>query len=296
MHWSLQCQPSRSLALIRLLALLAVVPALPGCASLVSGAASNFADNLSAAVLNQDDPAVVRDGAPAYLLLLDSLIEGNPDSPEILAAAAQLYASYGAVFATEPGRAARLTARARQYGERALCLSYKAACHWDDMDYEAYEDTLDGLRERHADAVLAYAVASLAWIRAHSDDWNALAELPHMQALLNRYLAIGEPADAASVYMYLGVLATLRPPALGGEPEVGRAHFERAIELSDGKDLSAKVEFARGYARLLYDRELHDRLLADVLTADPHVDGYTLTNVLAQRDAQALMASADDYF
>lgn len=278
------------------LAIAAFALAAGGCASIVSGAASDFADNLSAAVLNQNDPAIVRDGAPAYLMLLDSLIESNPDSPEVLAAAAQLYASYGAVFAGDATRAQRLTARARGYAERALCIEYRASCDWDDMDYEAYEATLGGLRKRHADAVLAYAVASLAWIRAHSGDWNALAELPHMQALLLQYLEIGEPSQSASVYMYLGILATLRPPALGGEPEVGRAHFERAIELSEGRDLSVKVEYARGYARLLYERELHDRLLTEVVTADAEIDGYTLTNILAQRDARELLASADDYF
>lgn len=270
--------------------------ALSGCSTLVSNAASGFADNLSAAVLNQDDPATVRDGAPAYLLLLDSLIEGNPDSPDILAAAAQLYASYGAVFAQETERAARLTQRARGHGARAMCLSYKTACRWPDMDFQAFEESLAGLKPRHADYVLAYGIASLAYIRAHSDDWNALAELPHMEALLNRYLEIGEPEYTGAVYTYLGVLLTLRPPALGGEPEKGREYFERAIAQTQGQDLSVKVEYARGYARLMYERELHDRLLQEVLAADPAADGYTLTNVLAQRDAQELLRSADDYF
>ena len=280
----------------RLLAALFFVISLPGCASLVSNAASGFADNLTSAVLNQDDPATVRDGAPAYLLLLDSLIEGNPDSPDILAAAAQLYASYGAVFAREPERAARLTQRARGHGARALCLSFKASCQWQDVDYQAFVDSLSGLKPKHADYVLAYGVASLAYIRTHSDDWNALAELPHMEALLNRYLEIGEPSHAGAVYTYLGVLLTLRPPALGGEPEKGREYFERAIEATNGEDLSVKVEYARGYARLMYERELHDRLLREVLAANAVSDGYTLTNVLAQRDAVELLSSADDYF
>ena len=78
--------------------------------------------------------------------------------------------------------------------------------------------------------------------------------------------------------------------------EKGRAYFERAIELTEGKDLSAKVEFARGYARTIYERELHDRLLNEVMAADPEVPGLTLSNVLAQRDAAELLASADDYF
>ena len=43
-----------------------------GCTILVSNAASSFSDNLSAAVLNQDDPELVRDGLPTLLLTMDS--------------------------------------------------------------------------------------------------------------------------------------------------------------------------------------------------------------------------------
>ncbi|MGH8194941.1 MAG: TRAP transporter TatT component family protein [Woeseiaceae bacterium] len=267
-----------------------------GCASLMSSAAGGLADNLSAAVLNQNDPETVRDGAPAYMLLLDSFLEESPDDPELLTAAANLYASYGAVFADDPERAARLTERARQYATRAICLRYKDACNWPDLSFEQFAATLSGFTPRHADVIYSYAIASLAWIRTHSNDWNALAELPQMEALLQRYLDLGDGENEAQVYTYLGILATLRPPALGGEPEKAKGWFERAIELTNGRDLSAKVEYARGYARLLYDRELHDRLLNEVLSADPEIPGYTLTNVLAQRDAAELLASADDYF
>lgn len=273
-----------------------VLTALAGCASLVASAASGFAENLSAAVANQNDPETVRDGAPAYMLLLDSLIEGNPDDPGVLAAAANLYASYGAVFADDPARASRLTSRARAYAGNAMCLRYAPSCAWGEMTYDAYVTTLSGLNEDDADVVYAYGVATLAWIRAHSSDWTALARLPYMEALLNRYLEISNGDDAGTVNTYLGVLVTLRPPALGGEPDKGRAYFERAIELSGGSDLAAKVEYARNYARPLYERDLHDRLLSEVLAADPVVDGYTLTNVLAQRDARDLLATADDHF
>jgi TRAP transporter T-component len=255
-----------------------------------------MADNLAAAVQNQDDPETVRDGAPAYMLLLDSFLEESPDDPDLLTAAANLYASYGAVFAEDPERAARLTERARRYASRAICIRYRAACDWPESSFEQFEATLSGFTPDHAEVVYGYVVSSLAWIRAHSDDWSALAELPQMEALLRRYLEIGAGENEAQVYTYLGILATLRPKALGGEPERARTAFERAIDLTNGRDLSAKVEFARGYARLLYDRELHDRLLNEVVSADPDAPGLTLTNVLAQRDAVLLLESADDYF
>ncbi|NNF41360.1 MAG: hypothetical protein HKN64_08255 [Woeseiaceae bacterium] len=269
---------------------------LGGCASLLSSAATGLADNLSSAILNQDDPETVRAGAPSYLLLLDSFVEGSPDDPDILAAAATLYATYGAVFAEDPLRASRLTTRARRYALEAICESYSPACGWPDATYDEFIATLDGIGHKQADFLYTYGFASLAFLRAHSSDVNSIAELPKIEALLVHYLDISGDAVNSSAYTYMGILLTLRPPAAGGEPERARGYFEKAIALSDGKDLGAKVEFARSYAKMLYEREMHDQLLNEVMAADPYQDGYTLSNVLAQQDAAALLAEADDYF
>lgn len=56
------------------------------------------------------------------------------------------------------------------------------------------------------------------------------------------------------------------------------------------------MDYARYYARTLYDRELHDQLLTKVLAADPVAPKLTLMNTLAQRDARELLDSADDHF
>lgn len=283
-------------ALFRNLLILVACWSSAGCSWMVSRATENFADNLSAAVVNQNDPGIVRDGAPAYLLLLDSFLEGNPEDPAILSSAATLYATYGIVFAGDAQRAARLTERARNYSTKAICNTYNPACDWNGMLFEDFEATLDGLTNRHADVVFSHALSSAAYIRAHSSDYAAIALLPYTEALFIRYLDINDGSDDGTVHTYLGILNTLLPPALGGDPDKGKMHFERAIELSGGKDLSAKVEYANGYARLLYERELHDELLAEVLAADPIVPGATLLNVLAQEQARQLLDSADDYF
>jgi len=56
----------------------------------------------------------------------------------------------------------------------------------------------------------------------------------------------------------------------------------------------AKVEYARRYARLVFNQELHQRLLEEVLESDPRQPGLTLSNVLAQQ--QAVMLLQDEYF
>ena len=83
---------------------------------------------------------------------------------------------------------------------------------------------------------------------------------------------------------------------MGGRPEVGREHFERAIEISNGEYLMTKVMFASQYARLVFDRELHDQLLEQVLAADASVPGLTLINTVAQLQATELLDTADAYF
>ena len=269
---------------------------LGGCTIIISSAATGLADNLSTAILNQDDPELVRAGAPSYLLLLDSFVEGSPDDPAILSAGATLYATYGAVFAEDELRASRLTTRARRYAQTAICETYESSCGWPDATYDEFVATLDGIGPKHADVLYTYGFASLAFLRAHSSDWNSLAELPQIEALFHHYLDISGDEVNSSVYTYMGILMTLRPPALGGKPDEAREYFEKAIAVTDGKDLGAKVEYARGYARMLYERELHDRLLNEVMSADPYQDGFTLSNVLAQEDAAMLLADADEYF
>lgn len=282
-------------ALFRALLLVALATA-SGCTILISNATDSIADSLSKGVLNHDDPETVRAAMPSYMIAIDGLIANNPENPTLLAAAANLYASYGAVFADEEARASRLSSRARNYALRAICVEYEGACDWRGMVYDEFVASLDGVDEENAELLYTYGFATLVYLRAHSSDWNSLAELPQVEALFDRYITIAGDDVTAATHTYMGVLLTLRPPALGGKPEEAREHFERAIALTDGRDLSAKVEFARGYAKLLYERELHDRLLTEVLAADPEAEGLTLANVLAKRDAAEMLAEADEYF
>jgi len=253
------------------------------------------ADTLASAILDQDDPELVGSGVPAYLLLIDGMITQNPDNATLLSAGAQLFALYGSRFAP-PDRAPTLTGKARRYGARAICIAHEAACGWADDDYEAFVAELDAVRKKDIGPLYSYAVSWLSNLEATSEDWTAVAELPWVEAVLERTLALDETYENGALHGYLGILNSLRPPALGGKPDVARAHFERAIELSQGRDLSIKVEYARRYARLVFDQELHDRLLTDVVNASTEAPRYTLFNVLAKQEAQSLLATSKEYF
>ena len=151
---------------------------------------------------------------------------------------------------------------------------------------------------RKADVPALYSLGSAwaGWIQVRRDDLNAIVQLARVEEIMRKVIELDESYQQGSAHIYLGILASFAPPALGGRPDEGRKHFERAIMLSKGGNLMAKVAFAESYARLVFDRDLHDRLLREVLEADPNVPGYTLVNIYAQQKAEKLLSSADDYF
>ena len=269
---------------------------LGGCAGLVSKATDRMATNLGNAVLNQDDPATVRDGLPAYLLLLDGLLEGSPDSPALLASSSRMYSSYAGSFVHDNIRAKRLSKKALDRAWKALCIKPGEVCALKDLGFEEFVDAAARLDDGQIEGAYLLGSAWATYIQARRDDWVAIADIPKVDSLLQRVAARRPDIDHGMAWVYLGVLNSLRPAAVGGEPEKGRAAFERAVDLSDGRNLMAKTLFAEFYARLVFDQELHDQLLNEVISADPDSPGLTLSNVLAQDRAKELLAGSADYF
>ncbi len=282
--------------MLRPLWILLVVSVLPGCASMVSSATSQMADNISLAISNQDDPATVRDGAPAYLIMIDGLIEGDPQNRNLLLAGARLYGSYTAAFIEDEPRAQRLASKSLSYARRALCIEDIEVCDAIDSKLDQFEASLAGTGKSELKELYSFAAAWASWIQVNATDWNAVADLSKVTALFERCLVIDEGYDGGGAHVYLGVIKSLLPAALGGKPELARAHFERAIEISAGHNLMISVLMAKNYARNVFDQELHDALLTSVEAAPADYPGYTLINTLAKLEAEQLLAESEDFF
>ena len=280
----------------RALCIIAMLVLLPGCASMVSSATSRLADNISLAILNQDDLQTVRDGAPAYLVLIDGLIAGDQDSVDLNLAGAKLYGSYASAFVDEEERASRLASKSYEYAGQALCRTRAKSCNLQQLKDQAFDDALTAFDAQDVPVLYGYATAWAGWIQANSSDWNALAGLTNLKRTL-AYCAELDPAyDNGGAFLYLGVLEAQVPPSLGGKPDLARAHFERAQALSGGRNLMVNVLMAEHYARLVFDQELHDELLQAVLETDADFPGLTLINTLAKQRAVELLAESDDFF
>lgn len=269
---------------------------LAGCAALVGRASERMAQDLGRAVLDQDDPATVRDGLPAYLLLLDGMIAGDPDNPGLRLAAADLYAAYAGSFVEDGERARRLSSRALEHAWIAQCGLRTPMCDARPLRHDAVLERIAAVEAGSLRALYALGGAWAVWIQAHREDWNAIADIPKVEAVLARVVELDPSLDHGNPQVYLGVLNSLRPAAVGGRPDEGRRWFEQAIALSGGRNLMARTLLAEFYARLVFDQALHDRLLHEVLAADARAPGLTLSNTLAQERARELLAGSVHYF
>ena len=270
--------------------------ALAGCATLMSSVTENLAGDLAAAILENPDVDIVREGAPAFLLLIDGLLEGSPDSVALLSQAALLNSAYAGAFVEDSERSRLMAAKAKGLAERALCLGVAGGCGVANRPFAEFEQWTAALQAKDVPLAYGMATAWATWMQANSDDFNAIADLGRVKLLMQRIAELDEGYEYGGPHLYLGVFETLLPPALGGRPELGRTHFERALALAEGKHLLTLVMFAEQYARLVFDRALHDDLLGRVLAAEVEVPELTLMNAVAKRRARSLLETADAYF
>jgi hypothetical protein len=265
------------------------------CLLLSACSTSGIVRDLQGAVLNSRDLATVEQGSPAYLLLIDALV-ADSDDEELLAAAATLNSAYAGVFVRDPARQQLLADKALGYALRAVCEEDDEYCELRQKPFAEYSLLIEAMDEDELDLFYALATSWAGWISAHRSDWNAVADMGRVEKIIQTIVRLDPGYRQGDPYLYLGTLATLLPEALGGKPELGKQHFERAIALSEGHNLMAKVMYAQNYARLKFDRELHDALLSEVLSASPDYPGFTLVNTYAQQQAKQLMETADAYF
>jgi hypothetical protein len=269
---------------------------LSACANLVDSATTRLATNLQNAISNHDDPETVASALPGYMLLIDSLVVGDPENPDTLMAAANLYGTFNGGFNSDEPRAKRLAKRSFDYASKAICIEIPDFCTIRELKLLAIEAILENVEYVHLSILYDFGSSWAGYIQANTDDWNALADLSRLTALFKTCIELDETHDNGGAHLYLAVLASQLPPSLGGKPEIGLAHFDRARELSGSKNLMVDVLEAKFYARLMFDQLLHDQLLDKVISDQSVHKDLVLINTLARQQAIILLSESAEYF
>jgi hypothetical protein len=259
--------------------------------------AAGLMEDVAKASYKQTDLRVIREGMPAYLMLMDGLVEGWPDNDRLLLAAAQAYSSYATAFVGADDTAFRdaLLVRAKTYA--LLALEQRGVSAPLTAPFDQFERQISQMNRSDIAYVFWSASCWGSWIGARSSSITALAELPRVEILMRRALSLDETYYYGGPHIFMGVLYASRPQVAGGDLDRANRHFLRAIEIGQGKFLMAYVYYADYYARKTFDRELFVASLKKVLdTPADNVPELTLMNTVARHRAEALLEKTDEYF
>ncbi len=256
------------------------------------------------------DPELVREAVPFGLKLMEALLAETPEHKELLLAATSGFTQYAYAFVQPEAdkiededfdaaeatrdRARKLYLRARNYGLRSL---------------EVRHEGLSGMLLTDPDAAVAMAdrkdVPNLYWTAAAwgaaislgLDDPELIADMPSVEAMIDRALELDEDYDAGAIHTFLVGYEMIRQGAEGEPADRARRHFDRAIELSGGQQAGPYVALAESVAVETQNKKQFNELLEKALAVD--VDArpeWRLSNIVMQRRAEWLLGRTEDLF
>lgn len=230
--------------------------------------------------------------------LLEGMLKGDPENRDLRLLTSQAFAGYALGFAedTDPDRAKSLYLRGRDHGLYVL-LRDETFAENQSKKLDDFEQAVAQLDAENIDALFWTAFAWAGWINLSLDDPQAFIDLPKVQVMMARVLELDETYFLGAPHLFFGSVWGMKPRMLGGDPEKARTHFEKNLEITQGKFLLTYIYYARFYAAKTLDEDLYDQLLEKVEETPADVlPEYRLLNVIAKEKAGRLKALRSDIF
>lgn len=267
---------------------------LNGCTSLlITRMVGPTVENLQ----QQKDVDLVCEGAPSFLLMIDSMLASKPDDVKLLITATQAYGAYTAALDVcgRQERAKALTEKAREYGLGLLVQA--EVCKGRKVPLDVMRQNLQNYGKGDVPSLFWGAYGWAIWLQYQSGAPAALSDFLRVEQIMLRVIELDEGFYHGSAHLFLGMYYGARSVMLGGKPELSKYHFGRALALSDRHFLAVQVAYAQSYARTNFDLDLYRDLLQEVLDFDleSRPDLY-LANQVAKRQARQLIQEMELYF
>jgi len=261
------------------------------------GAAATLLEGVARSSYKQPDLRMIQEGMPAYLMLMDGMIELWPDNEQLLIAAAQSYSSFASAFVEDQDKeyAKLLFAKGRQYAFRSLeGRGFREPLQ---RPLDGFQEGLKNLGKKDVPYIFWSATCWASWIRLNLDSMEAVAELPRVELMMKRTLELDEGFYYGGPHLFMGIWFASRPKMAGGDLTKSQGHFLKALDLGHGKFLMAYVYYASYYARQALDKDLFISSLQKVLEApDDVAPDLILLNTVAKKKAKELLNRVEEYF
>ena len=264
---------------------------------LTVGATATLLEEVARASYRQSDLRILREGMPAYLMLIDGMVQTVPDNEQLLIAAAQSYSSFASLFVEDQDKeyANLLYERGKQYGLRSLEMrGFKEPLQ---RSFDDFKEGLKRLGKKDVPYIFWAATCWVNWIRLNLDSIEAISELPRVESLMKRALELDEGFYYGGPHLFMGIWFASRPKIVGGDLKKAQEHFLKALDLGKGKFLMAYVYYANYYARKIMDKELFTSTLQKVLETPAEISpDLVLLNTVAKKQAKDLLSHVGEYF
>ncbi len=278
---------------------LAMVWLLSGCSTgqLVARGASPLINNGVTAMNRETDLGLARASMPANLKMLEALLVADPGNTAYQVQAAMGFYGYTLAFVEpgEPERAASLYRRARTHALVALEHAGMSEALLAG-DTATFERTLATLNAEAVPALFWTASTWGKWIELQLDDPVRLAELPRVEALMQRVLDLDETYYYGGAHLFFGAYYGGRAPMFGGDFARSAKHFDRAAAINHNQLLLVDVYRARYLLRQMGERGAFHSTLTRVVEASVNDPELNLANTVAKQEAAALLAQEKDLF
>jgi len=254
-------------------------------------------DPLSLSLQKQTDLALLQDGAPTLLLLLDGFVTSDPDNEHLLMAATKAYGAYASILYEEGQveRAVNMSKKSKEYGINLL-KQVPDLENINDNTLDETDQALDKILHSKVEYLFWGAYGWATWIQFQDGAPGAMADLPIVAQIMLRVVELDETYYYGGAHIFLGSYYGSRPQMFGGKPETSRKHFERALEINKRVFLLTQVAYAKTYARLMFDRELYIKLLTEVVEHPMADSDMASSNTLAKIQAEKLINQVDEFF
>jgi predicted anti-sigma-YlaC factor YlaD len=265
----------------------------------------------SGPVARDDDPEMIREATPFALILMESLADELHDHIGLRTALASGFSQYAYAFVQEEAdevadnapakakalraRAFRLYLRAREYAFAGLRLAHGITPDQLRGTDEVREKALQQIRKDEVPLLYWTLVPWAAAISLNKRDLELVGEVPAVAALLDRALALDESYGSGALHEFSLAFDSARPS--GTTPEAQKKHYQRAVELQKGLQISALVSYAENVLAPAQDKKGFETLLREALTFDvdaPAAREFRLANLITQRRARYLLAHESD--
>jgi hypothetical protein len=279
------------------LCLLFLLPACLPNKKVTVGATATLLEEVARASYGQSDLKILREGMPAYLMLIDGMIQAVPDNERLLIAAAQSYSSFASLFVEDQDKeyANLLYHRGKQYALRSLEMrGFKEPLQ---RPFDNFREGLKGLGKKEVPYLFWAATCWANWIRLNLDSMEAISELPRVESLMKRALELDEGFYYGGPHLFMGIWFASRPKIAGGDLKKAQGHFLKALDLGQGKFLMAYIYYAKYYARKMMDKDLFTSTLQKVLETPAETSpDLVLLNTVAKQQAKELLSRVGEYF